>query len=538
MLTCAKCHSLFEIPEQDRQFYAQIDVPEPKKCPQCRMIRRMLERNPRQLYYRKCDFSKKRIISMYHELQPFPVYENEIWWSDKWDAMQSVCDANFSKPFFDQFKKLKNSVPHFAAYIVGGTLENSEFTNCTGYLKNCYLIAEADYNEDCYYSNRIFHSKNLCDCTNMYDSELCYQCMDCMNCYNLRQCQECQNCSDSWFLKNCIGCKDCIGCMNQRHQQYMIFNQKYSKEEYERKKAEFNLETYNGIQKLKSAAFEFFADQPHRAVQGENNENVIGDHVYNSKNAYYCFDCKDLEDCRYCAKVAGGVKNCMDYTSWGFKAELIYESIGCGDNAYNLKFCSTCTTNNVNLEYCFQCTGSNNLFGCAGLKRKQFCILNKQYSETEYKKLRLKIIEHMKRTGEWGEFFPMDLCDFGYNESFVMDHFPLTKAQALEQGYKWCDYEMPQPKVSDEILNQTIICEISKKPFKITQPELAFYKKMNLPLPRKHYQIRHSDRMNLRPPYNLWQKPCSLCGEKTYTTYSPSRPEKIYCEKCYINQLY
>lgn len=551
MTICNKCSINYDYTEAEQEFCQNYDLPLPSICPECRLIRRLQERNARKLYYRKCDFSGKRIISMYHENQPFPVYDQAIWWSDEWNAKDFGQDFDFSRPFFEQFLELKNKVPHFSVFIVGGTLENSEFTNCTGYLKNCYLISESDYDEDCLYSNRIYHSKNLIDCTNCYQCEFSYECIDCNNCYNLKYSQNCENCSDSAFLQNCISCKNCIGCINQRHKEYMIYNQQYTKTEYESILKQFNLDTHQGVQKISQDIKDFFKQQPRKATEGEHNENTLGNFVFNSKNAYQCFDCKDLEDCTYCVKVAGDVKNCIDYTAWGFKAELIYNSAGCGDNAYNLKFCSTCTTNISNLEYCYQCSSSQNLFGCVGIRNSKFCILNKQYSEQEYYDLRKKIIEHMKQTGEWGQYFPIESCGFGYNETIAMDHFPLTKEQALSQGYHWSDYEHPAPEVSniiqanqvpesitqisDEYLNWAIICESTNKPFKLTPTELKFYRQLNIPCPKRRPDQRHADRMAKRPPYKLKNSSCYKCQIQIMCPTNTSDQDKLLCNNCYTN---
>jgi len=53
--------------------------------------------------------------------------------------------------------------------------------------------------------------------------------------------------------------------------------------------------------------------------------------------------------------------------------------------------------------------------------------LNKQYTKEEYEKLVPKIIEHMKKTSEWGEFFPASISPFGYEETAAMDYYPATK---------------------------------------------------------------------------------------------------------------
>lgn len=55
-----------------------------------------------------------------------------------------------------------------------------------------------------------------------------------------------------------------------------------------------------------------------------------------------------------------------------------------------------------------------------------------------------------------------------------------------------------EDKMKDEILNKVVICETSGKPFRIIRQELEFYRKHNLPLPSKHPDIRHAERMKAR----------------------------------------
>lgn len=436
MPTCKNCAQNFTIAE-DQAFYKQINVPEPKTCPECRLKRRLLERNTRKLYKRKCDFSGEEIISQYHKDHKFPVYHPKVWWSDKWSGLDYGRDYDPDKPFFEQFAELLKVTPHISLFVVWGTMENSDYVNCAAYVKNCYLSFELDYNEDCYYSNRVYQSKDLVDCFTCYKCEVCYECSDCRKCFDLKYSKDCENCSDSYFLKECKSCKNCIACINLRHKKYHIFNKPYSKEEYEKHLAEFDLEGSEGIEKLRKESQEFFLKHPHRYLQEEHNENCLGDYLYHSKNSSYCFDCDDLEDCKYCAKVSLTVKSSMDYTCWGDRAELLYQCAACGDNAYNLKFCTNCLTDNSDLEYCSQCTGCQNCFGCAGLKKGKYCILNKQYTKDKYEKLKAEIIADMKSRGEYGEFFPMELCPFGYNETIAMEYFPVSRKEALGKRFKW-----------------------------------------------------------------------------------------------------
>ncbi|MEI7513567.1 MAG: hypothetical protein WCJ74_03030 [bacterium] len=215
--------------------------------------------------------------------------------------------------------------------------------------------------------------------------------------------------------------------------------------------------------------------------------------------------------------------------------------------------------------YSIECHNSGYLFGCVGLNQKKYCILNKQYAKEQYEELVPKIIEHMQKTGEWGEFFPPALSPFGYNETVANEYFPLTKEEVMErnakmdssvQKFNWSDYEPPAPtaqkiitpemmknlpsdisKIPDDVLSWALTCEISGKLFTLQKSELEFYRKMNLPIPHRHPDIRHADRMKLRNPRKLWNRICSQCGTPIQTTYSPERPEKILCENCYVNTV-
>jgi CxxC-x17-CxxC domain-containing protein len=39
--------------------------------------------------------------------------------------------------------------------------------------------------------------------------------------------------------------------------------------------------------------------------------------------------------------------------------------------------------------------------------------------------------------------------------------------------------------------------------------------------------------MKMRNPRKLFERDCDKCGREMITTYSPERPEIVYCEECY-----
>ena len=241
--------------------------------------------------------------------------------------------------------------------------------------------------------------------------------------------------------------------------------------------------------------------------------------------------------------------DCYDIDQFGEKIRYCCDCSEIGACAENILFCASCRNQISECVYCFESTSSQHLFGCVGLKRDKYCILNKQYSKEEYFILKEKIIAHMKQTGEWGEFFPITMSPFAYNETVAQEYFPLSKGQILKRGYIWrepsetikASKTIPAERlpnnitdVPDDILNWAIICAESKKPFQIQKPELEFYRKMNLPIPRICPDQRHKRRMQLRNPRKLHQRNCDKCSAEIQTTFAPERPEQVYCEACYL----
>lgn len=543
--TCQACAQLFEIDSNDGAFYQNLGVPHPTHCPECRQQRRLAWRNERMLYRRKCSATGQEMLSVYSEDKPFPVYDNDFWYSDKWDAKQYGRDIDFNRPFFDQFRDLMHAVPQLARSCVSN--ENCDYVNQCGWCKDCYLIFEADHDHGCYYSNNLYDSRDCMDMLHAVENELCYECIDCSNGYNLKFSQDSKSCSDSWFLKNCVGCKNCFGCVNLQNKEYYYLNKPYSPDEYRKKIAALNLSTFSGLKNLRQSFADFCKKFPMKYLHGVQNEDSTGNYLSNTQRCKHCFDVRDSQDCKF---VFGSrnTKMVYDMTLFGGKpgVEFSYENHEVGGGCRNLYFCDQVWEGCHDLYYSKLCMNSSKyLFGCVGLKRAEYCILNKSYSKEEYESLKTRLIEHMKKTGEWGEFFPVVLSPYGYNETIAQDYYPLSKEQALTKGYKWKDVDRkdyrPQTAqipdaihdVKDTILNELLACAVCNKNYKIIAQELRFYRQHGLPISRKCPDCRHHDRMALRNPRRLYDRVCGHCGTALQTTYSPERPEPVYCEACY-----
>jgi len=460
-------------------------------------------------------------------------------------------EYDFTRPFFEQFQELSLKVPRPSLHTGFQYDQNSPYTNYAGKNRDCHFIFDSDENWDCYYSYSINKSKDCIDCYRIRKCELCCECIDCFNCYNSYYLQNSENCADSYFLRNCVGCKNCIGCINLHNKQYYISNKQATKKEYESFKEK--LKSYKNLQSAFADFQKFQLKFPRKYIQGTHNENSFGEYLDHSKNAYECYDSSDLWDCKYVRQAFNPLKDSMDCQECG-DAELLYECAFLGYKAFNVKLSTHILGGSSDMEYCIFSPHSDHLFGCIGLRKKRFCILNKQYTEEKYKKLLTKIKEHMKSTSEYGEFFPASLSPFAYNETIAQDHYPLTKEEALEKGYKWRDEVKPSfenitkklsasrlpdtlDKIPDEILNWVIKCETSERPFQIQKQELKLYRKMDWPIPHLHFLERHKSRKNLRNPQKLWSRNCAKCNTSIVTSYSPDRSDIIYCEKCYLEAV-
>lgn len=367
------------------------------------------------------------------------------------------------------------------------------------------------------------NSRDCMDCLYLEKSELCYEVVNGTSCYRCTFSDNLETCSDCHYCKNCIGCKDCFGCINLRNKQYYIFNEPHSKEEYFEK-----LKTLTVDRKQIDQRFQQF---PHKYYNGKITENFSGDYVQEVKNCFEVFNVRHAENLYYCTDV-WQARNCYDLTETienDFCLQL-EGSVSNTDVAFGMKM----DTDHFS-RYCGHCYFSKYLFGCVGLRNAEYCILNKQYSKEVYETLVPKIIAHMKVTGEWGQYFPADVTPYGYNETVAQDYFPLSKDQALAKGYKWKDEEPTPPAEANDTIR---ICEVSGKAFKCIPQELAFYKKMDLPLPTRHPDVRHQERMNRRNPRRLWTRNCKKCQKEIETSYSPERPEIVYCESCYLAAVY
>ncbi len=567
---CQNCNKDFNIEADDKSFYEKMNVPSPTFCHLCRAQRRFAFRNERVLYKRKSDFTGENILAMFSEESGVKVYENDIWQSDQWDPMEYGVDYDFEKPFFTQFFELFKRVP---IRNRGVTFEvNSPYANHATSPKNSYLVFNTKEPEDCMYGHGINQSRWCMDISHISKCEYCYEGFWLTQCNNSLFSSQCTNSFNMMFSKNCVGCNDCFGCVNLRKKSYCIFNEQYSKEEYDEKIKSFNLGSYKSLVEIRKQVADFWMKFPNKFIEGLLNDNVSGNYIDHSKDVYKSMLVRESRNMRYCQYVQElpGSQDCTDFSVWGDNNQLVYECHSCGSGTQNIKFCVLCQENVHDLEYCMFCTrGSENLFGCVSLRKKEYCILNKQYTKEEYEILVEKIKKQMEempyidKTGKvykYGEFFPAELSPVSYSTTLAQEYFPLTKDEARNSGYVWEDEiernykvdieseDLPDHinDVSDDILNKVISCahrgtcnQLCTTAFKIIPDELNMYRKLGVPLPRLCSNCRTFERLQQRTGIELYTRKCmhANCENIFETAYSEDLPDIVYCESCYQQEV-
>jgi hypothetical protein len=549
--TCQNCKKDFTIEPDDFSFYEKIKVPPPTFCPECRRQRRLSWRNDYVFYNRECDLCKRKIISIYSHDSPQVIYCNKCWWSDSWDPKSYAIDFDFTRPFFEQFKEFRESIPTLALVNDNGTgSTNCEYVQNVQYSKNCYMAMVSWKIENCMYFSYGAEAKDAVDSMGIFSkSEGIYEALYSGDCYGSKYIQNCNSLMNCMFCYDCRGCSDCFMCVGLRNKKYFIKNKQYNRLDYEKIISDYSLDSWSGVKKAEKEFNEFLITKPIKYANLTNCIDCTGNNIPNSKNSKNVFHLRRAEDCKYLEN-GDTEKDSYDLCVGG-ELSLCYEGLT-PDNSSRVFF-TNYVWKSMDILYSDFCMSSNNCFGCVGLKHGEYSIFNKQYSKEEYFYLLDKIKKHMEKMGEWGEFFPMNISPFAYNESMAMLSFPLSKEEVLNRGLKWQDnIQQTRNKttqsnipdrigdVSDLIVGEILECLICKRNYKIIQEELNFYRKWSIPIPRYCFFCRLSRRFELRGPSKLWHRKCMCegCNNEFETSYAPERPEIVYCESCYQKEVY
>lgn len=544
------CEAVFEITNEDIEFYKILRVPPPQKCPTCRRQNRFAFVNLINLYKRDNHVPNKnnKIISFVPPISKLIVYDLDSY-KDNFDPMKYGIVYDLNKNFFEQFLDQRLKIPQ-PAIVRDPSNINSEYSLNGRNLKNGYYVSGGWNSENVWYSVSATDSRNVMDVASVHFIENSYEMVSCEKCYNCRYLYYSDNCINSSFLYDCNNCIDCFGCVNLRNKSNCIWNKQYSKEEYEQRIKDFSLDKLSFINKTKEKFWEFVKSQPVRAERHERVEDVSGINIANSKNCHDVIEVSNTNHVLHCDQVVGH-KDSMDASISG-GSEKLYQTISVGSKCSNVKF-SFASKFILESEFVINCRNIEYCFACIGLENKSYCIFNQQYEKEEYYEKVDEIKYNLLKKGEYGEFFPYQFSSFAYNGSAAGLSFPLTKEEIININALWQDeieadtanleiinrLEIPNSinGIDDSILKKAILCKEINKPFRITKTELEFYKNNNISIPHVHPSQRMKNRYKILGNLRMLDGICVLCNKEIKTMYSKKEGWNLYCDNCFKQEI-
>jgi CxxC-x17-CxxC domain-containing protein len=547
------CEGEFEIKTEDINFLKMLRVPPPNFCPTCRRIRRLLHMNQMRLFKRKCNAPNhdEMMISILSEECPFPVYDYKYFIGDEFDPFSFGIEYKEGNSPMEILFELRKKFPMPSFLNRDPSSINSDYSNGGRDVKNGYYVFGCYHDEDIWYSNLISRSRNIMDSNTVRDSEFVYEGLYSDHLYKSSFIYFSNNCIDSMFLFDCHNCQDCFGCVNLRNARFNVFNEQLSKEKYE----EFIKSIYPLSQKALSNYEEKFwklvKALPANAPRNIVVNNVCGINLVNCKNLYDVIRANDSENICH-ADGALTHKDSMDFLFSGGNSSLLYMTTNIGSQSSRVKF-SVSSKFCTDCEFIFNSKNLNNCFMCFGLQNKSYCVLNKQYNEEEYYKIVDKIKIEMLKRGEYSDGTDFKFSAQAYNFSLAQISYPLENGEIIKLGgyiaqepesnvgdievVKYSNIPNVIGEVMDNILNKAILCEKSNKPFRITESELGFYRRMNLPLPNMHPSLRIGRRLSFVAEGKKYKAICTKCGKEIESLFDPKENYILYCEDCYKREV-
>jgi hypothetical protein len=540
--------------EREIGWYNKFNVPPSKYSPLTRMRLMHGYFIMWNIWYNKHVETGKSIMSTVHPATGIRVLEDLEWYDCDFSELGKSLDLNQS--FFDQYYELSRSVPRPAhdnivqpenslAFLSIGD-QDSYFVMASK-TKHCFYTANAF---DCEDSAEIAMGKSIKQSYNVINSTRLFKC---------NFAQDCFDCIDCSFIFDCRNCEYCFGAANKRNKKYLWFNEQLSKKEWEERRLEVNLSSWQDRQKYENQFLEFLKT---KVVWPENininTENSTGEYLEDTTNSHSCYHIRggsrDLDHVTFCLGTPS--HDCV-YCGGATGASDCYYNCGvtyCKD----AKFCMNFVTGSQNVEYCERCNDCENCFGCVGLVRKKYCILNKQYSEDEYWSVLDKLKCQMLESDEYGDI--PNLRFSTQHWTCLQDFYEIDKETALKLGadnFDLLSHEAEGPEISPnklkspdtlpdqikeagygDIVGQVYFDQDMSRRYGYLKPELDLYRKLNVAAPRKHPRSRMLDLVLLLNKPEFLSATCQDCQKEVMIAKNITFPKRtIYCKSCYHKYL-
>jgi len=163
------------------------------------------------------------------------------------------------------------------------------------------------------------------------------------------------------------------------------------------------------------------------------------------------------------------------------------------------------------------------------------------------------VIAAMKKTGEYGQFFPPHFAANPYEESLAGFVWPMMTAEGKKRGFRMREREEHResdtrdasevPDRSDHadesVTTSPYWDPVAGRPFQILQEDVVFAQDLKVPLPYTYYMRRLQENFRLIP-FNgeLRTMACGKCKKETQTSWPKEYDGRILCEACYLKEVY
>lgn len=425
--------------------------------------------------------------------------------------------------FVEKFRHLFLISPQCGSWTRAS--ENCDYGDISTNSKDCYMLFNSGNCRNAYYSEDSRVLTDATDCSLCENCELCYECVDCDTCYDSNFCQDCTNCRNINFSYDLRRCNDCFGCCTMRDKQYCIFNEQFSKEEYEKKMKMFDYSNASGIAYIWQKLEEFKKKNPRMYIHEHDTTECTGDYIYHSKNCHQCFDTRHTEDSGYIyqANLDQGTKDSWDCGPIPTVMDLCYD-IAYSDYLFKCKHVYW-ASRLKDSEWCVNCMESENLFGCAYVKNRHdgFYILNEKVGEAEYRERTAEIKKMLLANGIYTLY---DLIN-----------------KDLEEGKK--DEKKRLELVAHSTLHGALASSIERErncftctdKFQLVQAEIDFYKKWDIIWPVYCPECRSKQRYALRNERKMYKRVCDKCKKTLISTFPNDSKFVVYCLRCWHENL-
>lgn len=549
---CAITGEKWDMTEEEIGWYRKFNVPPSTISPVNRWRLMTSYFCGWQWWYAKHPETGKPVLSFVHPATGYKVLPEKEWFQK--DFSHITHEYNSEQPFFEQFYQMHKQIPVTSSIDVKESInsislvslgdEDSFFTlGCRAKRSfNCSCALDI---EDC---AEIVWADNLQNCFNVTQSN---------NLFGCRYVKESRDCINSMLLFDCRNCENCFGAFNKRNKKYLWFNEELSKDEWEKRFSEIDLSCRS---KIKPYIEKFHETIGQEAIWPENfieaSENCTGEYISGGTNLSNCFASKPTsKDMFWVCFAHGGCSNCAFCAGVYYNTDCYYSVSANSSRSLYCYEAFRCQET----EYCQYVFDCEYCFGCSGIRRKKFCIFNKQYSEDEYWQKLDEIKCNMLDRGEYGEFFPAK-----YSPSYYPDAGALVlDAQDMGEAFGALDFdpesmgaigeplydeskmrsteEIPDcinSVKSEEWVGVPIMDPKVNRRFGFVRPEIEFYKKNQIPLPNVHF-IPRIKQLYFESNSGVFdQSTCDKCKKKiTIARNITYKNRKIYCKPCYLEYI-